>query len=489
MVIFTARFIVCTIMKCIIFVRVSTSAQSFESQIQSLQEEAVRQDYPIESHIIIKNKESAISLKEEERRGLEELKSVILSTAEVSCLFTWEISRISRQPSQIFSIRDFLIEHNIRWINLEPYVEVIDKHGQQNQMSNILLHIFSSLSETETQIKKERAKRGIQHSREAGTIAGGAALRGYKINRKTKRYEVDPADSRFIKNVFKMYATAQYTYRSLAKELKERGYFPSTDIHSISGIIGGWLNDERYTGTSNRYPQIISPDLYNRCKEVMEIHRIKTNTANKRRLLCKGIIYSKITGYALIGYASRYHTHPDYKPSVSIQQNVLDRLVGDFTQMMMNKYYRNTDKIKIQLDKEEKVFIKKLATITYERLRAQEKLDRTAESYIEGKINKEKEQQLSAKYKDQISQAEQAETRLGEEFSKKKDFLNSLTPIEFLSLDFNDKRKYVLQVISKIEVYKSKPLCRTSEITIHCKLDDKKYVYLLSSNDGSYKLI
>lgn len=476
-------------MKCIIFARVSTQAQSLESQVQSLQNEAVKQGYDIDNQIIVQAKESAISLKEEERIGLETLKSTVLSNKEVNCLFTWEISRISRQPKQIYSVRDFLIEHHIRWINLEPYIEVLDSNGNQNQMSNIMLSIFTSMAETETQIKKERAKRGIAHAKEAGTIMGGDALRGYKVNRKTKRYEIDPIESQKVQNIFQMYSTGEWTYRKLAIELKDRGYFLNTDIHSIAGILCGWINDERYTGAGPQYPAIISKELFDKCQKVKNSHIRITRTANKHEGLCKGIIYSKATGYALIVQGIKYSTHGDYKPVVSVVRKNVDPLVSDFVQTMINKYYRNTDKIKKELESHNKLFIKKLAVITYNKLKTKEKLERVEESYIEGRITKQKANDMSSKYKTELELLDKEELGLGEEFNKKKDFLNSLSPIDFSKLDFQDKRKYLLQVISKIEIYKEKPLCRTTEVTIHCKLDNKEHVYLLNSNTGKYKLI
>lgn len=475
--------------KCICFSRVSTKRQDLDQQTSAIIDEAKKLGYDDESIVMVEFKESGISLKEEERQGIERIRELISNDPDIDCIVCWELSRIARRADIIYSMRDFFVEHHVRWISLTPYMELIDSTGKQTQMASLMLGIFTAFAESEMEIKKERAKRGIAHAKEVGTISGGAPLRGYKINRKTKKYEIDPIESKKVQTIFQMYSTGEWTYRKLAVELKDRGYFLNTNIHSIAGILNGWMNDTRYIGSSNQYPQIISKELFDKCQEIMKKHKIDTTTANKKNMLCKGIIHSKTTGYSLIGYASRYHTHPDYKPSVSIQQDIIDNLVSDFTQNMINKYYRNSDKIKKELESHNKLFIKKLAVITYNRLKTEEKLERLQETYIEGKISKAKSEQLLQKYQVDIKMYESQEINLGEEFNKKKDFLNSLSPIDFSKLDFQDKRKYLLQVISKIEIYKERPLCRTTEVTIHCKLDNKQYVYLLNSNTGGYKLI
>lgn len=475
--------------KCICFSRVSTKRQDLDQQTSAIIDEAKKLGYGDESIIMVEFKESGISLKEEERQGIEKIRELISKDPDIDCIVCWELSRIARRADIIYSMRDFFVEHHVRWISLTPYMELIDSTGKQTQMASLMLGIFTAFAESEMEIKKERAKRGIAHAKEVGTILGGDALKGYKTNRKTKHYEIDPVDSKFIQNVFSMYATGEWTYRKLAIELKDRGYFLHTDIHSIAGILCGWINDTRYIGSSNQYPAIITKELFDKCQQVKNSHIRMTRTSNVHKGLCKGLIYSKVNGHALIIQGIKYSTHGDYKPVVSVLRKLIDPLIGDFTQTMINKYYRNTDKIKKELESHNKMFIKKLAVITYNKLTTKEKIERLQESYIEGKITKQKSDQLLQKYQNDLKIFEEQELGLGEEFNKKKDFLNSLSPIDFSKLDFQDKKKYLLQVISKIEIYKEKPLCRTTEVTIHCKLDNKEHVYLLNSNTGEYKII
>lgn len=83
-------------MKCILLVRVSTEAQSYEEQEKELYDLAHFYGYKDKDISSIATKESAIKLDEEERFGLNRMKE-LLETDEYDCVFAWEISRIARR--------------------------------------------------------------------------------------------------------------------------------------------------------------------------------------------------------------------------------------------------------------------------------------------------------------------------------------------------------------------------------------------------------
>ena len=90
--------------RIVLFVRVSTLGQQLESQEDSLRRAALADGHSESDFIIISNKESAIKLSEEEREGLNELKRVIESE-DVSSIYISELSRLSRRPQILYSIR------------------------------------------------------------------------------------------------------------------------------------------------------------------------------------------------------------------------------------------------------------------------------------------------------------------------------------------------------------------------------------------------
>lgn len=82
-------------MKCILLVRVSTEAQTYEEQEKEIRELAIKDGYKSEEIISVAYKESGRKLSEEERLGLNEMKSLI-EKGNINCVYAWEISRIAR---------------------------------------------------------------------------------------------------------------------------------------------------------------------------------------------------------------------------------------------------------------------------------------------------------------------------------------------------------------------------------------------------------
>lgn len=99
--------------KVVVLSRVSTGIQDLEQQTQKLIQAAKSLGYQEEDFIIIEDHESAVCLSEEERNGLNKLKESIINFP-VKDVIVHELSRIARVPKILYSIRDFLIEHNVQ---------------------------------------------------------------------------------------------------------------------------------------------------------------------------------------------------------------------------------------------------------------------------------------------------------------------------------------------------------------------------------------
>ena len=97
--------------KAVLFVRVSTEKQTLESQIEALKRTAFIDGYSDSDLIVIAKKESGVKLKESEREGLNELKSVIIEN-DVDCVYIFELSRLSRDPMTLYSVRDKIFKDN-----------------------------------------------------------------------------------------------------------------------------------------------------------------------------------------------------------------------------------------------------------------------------------------------------------------------------------------------------------------------------------------
>ena len=475
--------------KCIVFARVSTPTQDLDQQVESLKKNAELLGYTPENIIIIKMKESGISLSEEERLGINKLKKTILDDSDIDTVLCWEISRIARRADIIYSMRDFFKEHKIRWIILTPYIELIDKEGKDNQTASLLLAVFTSFAESEMNIKKERAKRVVEYRKSLNKFAGGKVLLGYKVD-KENNFIIDNENADIVIKIFNMYSTGLYSYRSLAKELKEIGYFENVSNHSLPSRLNGYINDERYTGHNKAYPQIIDTELFNKCQEISKKNNIISKPDNPTEMLCKGLIFSKSRKVALIpGFGKGvYSIHPDYgPPCLTITAKYIDKLILDYTQEQINKYLCDERKIEEEYFKSQKILFKRIYSITKEQTKIEERISRAEELYIDGNITKEKLDKKVKTLREEYANNKEYITKMDNQYRLlEQNYINN-KPVILNDISFNEQRKYVLQFIERIEIEKEKPLARRSKVYIHNKYDNKVYVYLLYSQNSKYE--
>ena len=206
--------------KCIVLSRVSTINQTLAQQTNEIKQEAKRLGYLDENIIIIEDVESAIKLDELERRGLQRLKDTINSDTSIDCVVCYEVSRLSRRPQVLYSIRDFLLERKIQLVILKPYLRLLDPDGSMSQSASIMFGLFSSISESEMMIKKERMLRGKLYKQQQGCLGSGRPLFGYKVTqvKKDKKIEICPVTSEVVKDIFNRYENGESIF-SISKYL------------------------------------------------------------------------------------------------------------------------------------------------------------------------------------------------------------------------------------------------------------------------------
>lgn len=218
--------------KAIILSRVSSNHQTLEQQTEAVRKEVIRDGYTDDNIITIEDKESAIKLSEEERNGLNKMKEYINNDPSINAVYLYELSRLSRRQTMLFNIRDYLIERGIQLVCLQPYMKLLDEDGKMSQTASLMFSIFSSFSETEMMLKKERMMRGRRHNISIGKIGSGRPPFGYAIN-KDKYYIVDPIQSEIVKRFYLQYSKGDVSIADIAKEFDEEGLFPKTSFFTL----------------------------------------------------------------------------------------------------------------------------------------------------------------------------------------------------------------------------------------------------------------
>lgn len=442
----------------ILFVRVSTEQQHLESQEDTLRRAAIADGYKEEDFIIIGKKESAIKLDEDNRQGLQELKKYLLEL-DIDCIYIFELSRLSRKPMVLYSIRDQLLEARVQLKCLNPLFTLLnsERTGFDNTAS-IIFSLFGTMAEQEMIEKAERFRRGKRRLAEEGRYNGGNIPFGYKIDKEhNNKIVVNDEEARLVKEIFNLYESG-ISQPQLAKEYYRRGERKLT-----LSFINNILNNERYTGRKQcyrgssyerAYPLLITPEQFQHCREKA---RSNNTTADKtkniyyanRLIVCKDcgcywsasgskVSYHCYDAFNVMRKYDHYKT-PQCRNRKSISINIMDSLLWHIAKDAELDYIINTaSEDKQKYEERINVLDQKISFVKVRLEDLDKKRNRIVESYIEGDLTKEKRDEkfyaLDEKKKEIL--LEQAS------------FQNEKEHLEFLLKDI--KMKYNIDDVSNI---------------------------------------
>ena len=461
--------------KAIVLSRVSSSHQDLTQQTDEILREVHRDGYEDRDIIIIEDTESAINLSEEERRGLNKMKDHINRNSDIACVYLYELSRLSRRQLVLFSIRDFLVERKIQLICLKPYFRLLEVDGTMSQTGSLMFSLFSSLSESEMMLKKERMMRGRRRNRELGKSAGGKPPFGYDLN-KEKRYIVNPSESTIIVRIFEDYTSRNRSIREIATDLKEEGHFAASSINTLCLRIRTILNNSIYTGEFP-YPQILSKDLYSAAQQALALYNETRKGKGKAPFLLKGLTCDARTGYllstngAIDTYFSKHHA------GVSIRRTNIDPVVWEYAKMMYERYVMNRDRLLKQIKTSYETTAQKISVVERDMQTIQTKLERVEESYILGRISQTKADHLRQQLYEDRARKERRKEELIDLYIRKESQRKSLLldTIDENLLSHEDKSEIIRQVVEIITIEKPNPTY--SVIKIYNRINSLVYVY------------
>lgn len=474
--------------KAIVLSRVSTLQQDLRQQTEEILREVYKDGYKKEEVIVIEDKESAIKLSEEERRGLNKLKEHIRTDPTITAVYIYELSRLSRRQLVLFSIRDFLIEHNIQLICLKPYFKLLEPDGKMSQTGSLMFSIFSSMSESEMALAKERMMRGRKFNIAMGKSGGGRAPFGYMTD-KDKRYVIHPEQAAILRRIFHDYAYSGKSQVKISKELKEEGLFPHLQLHSLNNQINLWIRRTYYTGT-NQFPPIISKALFAEAQKSTERNRtVHTNTPREKFLL-KGLIRDAQTGYLLHSNSNSGHYQARRVSSLTISMHNIDPLVWSAAKELYEKFVVNKELLHKQLLKEIGTLSAKIDHLNRELSSIHDKMGRVEEHFIFGRLRKARAEELIAELSVEQMEIETRLVELANESAMKQCQINDVLLSEEIDdekLSLNEKIEIVKKVIYMVTV--RKPSRKETEVKLYNKINNEVLVYRVDCWRRSWQLI
>lgn len=317
--------------KCILLVRVSTEKQTYDEQMQQLHDKAIKDGYTDETIIPIAEKESGIKLKEEERIGLNRMKQAIEEqSADIDCVYAWEISRIGRTKKVLFSILEYLTERKIQLKISEPSISLLNDDKTINEGSETVFTLFAQLAESEMRNKKARFKRGKEGAAKEGKYIGGEITYGYEIDN-NGYLSINEKKIKVVKYIFNQFLTGNYSTYSLAKELQELGYINYEKPLSARNFVAKILHNYNYAGISNSIYEykfiIIAKEDIDTAIRICKNNVMQPKSIVKNIYYCKSLIKTNTCNHTYIGNPIKtVYYCPQCKKSLYIPINTIDSL-------------------------------------------------------------------------------------------------------------------------------------------------------------------
>lgn len=245
-------------------------------------------------------------------------------------VLTKEISRFSRDTLDSISYaREFL----------KSGVGIFFENDNINTLysdSELRLTIMASIAQDELRRLSERVRFGMKRSIEQKHVLGNSKIYGYNKNK--CKLEVDEKEAEFVKEVFSLYGTGKYGFKSLAKELYNKGYKSRKGTLLDQSTLTRMIRNPKYKGfyctntvarldyknkkqiripqeewkvfeCKDKVPAIVSEELWNKCNEILE----KRSRSFKNKQEDKSIFQNRYAFTSLIYCADHKEPIPFHR--------------------------------------------------------------------------------------------------------------------------------------------------------------------------------
>lgn len=462
--------------RCVIFSRVSSAQQSAEEQTKELLSEAYKNGFSDQEIITIEWTESAIKLAESERISIQRLYDTI-DSHPIECVICRELSRIARRPDVLYRVRDRLIENQIQLIVTQPYMRLLDDKGKLSHTANMIFSIFSSIAESEMDIKKERFREGKLRKKNAGKWAGGFLPFGYDYDTESHDIYVVPEQRDTIIKIFDLYVNKGLSTVKIARQLNQTGELSACrnghTVETAVSTIGRILKNSAYIGehplyrgklVDNVYPAIISKELFEAASQRLEKHNSRKNAhievVGKHIYFCSNILFDR-NGNKLVGksVANSYrfvrHDMSGYNYQITVPINLVDSVVWHYVKGYMKMHNPLSNDTLIKNFEEERETIQKIINNNRNRLKEiEDSIIRTNERIVTQKMTERTGEVLLRRFEAEKEELDMTFITKMIEIKAVEDRIKGLketknTPLDSASDEFRSEmiHKYVEKVV------------------------------------------
>ena len=303
----------------LIYYRVSTHQQlkkiSPEFQKQTCIELGRKEGFEIdEVRDIYWDDESAYAGKKSKRDGFEALTIRWKEDEKVGAVFIYDLSRLFRDVRAYHNYRHELDSKGIELIS------ATESTVRSNSPESILpTGILALVNQYNSALYGRKIRENMKFKGESGVYPGKAHY-GYKnvheeIQGKRRAWiETDSVQAGWVKKAFILYATGDFSLRSLGDKLRSEG-FPTRNgrplqesvLESIlkDKIYIGWIQWGAVSNPNGTHEKIVDAHLFQRVQLILAAHNKEANRKRKHTFLLRGTSWCEECGSRIqAGYST-----------------------------------------------------------------------------------------------------------------------------------------------------------------------------------------
>jgi site-specific DNA recombinase len=193
--------------KVAILARVSTrDKQDYQRQISDMTRVIVSEGYSSDDIDVYAEKISGYS-KREDRIQFKELMDKIEANPKLyDCIYTTEISRVGRNPTETRKLVDWLTDLGVPLYIGTIRIRTIEADGKRNFITSIILQVLMEVANNEAEQLKERSRSGLRQSASIGR-AGGSNNHAYGYMKgEDKMLVINPDEVDTVKMIYRLYS-------------------------------------------------------------------------------------------------------------------------------------------------------------------------------------------------------------------------------------------------------------------------------------------
>ncbi len=298
--------------QCLLYARVSTEKQaqkdlSIPAQISAMRDFAKKQDFKVVGEYIDEGKSAKTINRPQLKRLLERCKK-----DKIDVVLVHKIDRLARNLVDHATIKALLKQRGIR------LVSVVEKF-EDSVAGQLVENIMASIAEFYSANLGEEVKKGCIEKLRRGGYPGCPPF-GYKSVRGENgrsKVVINKDKAEFVKKVFEMYSTGDYSLKKISKELFTLGVKSKSGRVLSPQIVLNMLARRFYIGKMvwagkeyrGNHKPIIPKDLFYRVQGILHQRGRLSEKSSKHKFLLRGLAYCKTCGRKL---TAERHPRGDY---------------------------------------------------------------------------------------------------------------------------------------------------------------------------------